>query len=77
MTLGLPARANRALEALQLGHWFLVNAEYVAVHRKVRTSFERPSGEIISIEFKIEPPAGSDTEEWIESELITRLRALI
>lgn len=77
MTLGLPARAERALHALHLGHWLLVDADYVPVHHKVRVSFEKPSGEMVKIEFKIEPTEGMETEDWIEEEIIRRSREFI
>lgn len=74
MTLGLSARAQRALEAVGLGHWLILTAEYVPVHNKVQVVYEKPSGEDLKFEFQISAGEGSDTEEWIERELIRRVR---
>ena len=49
MTLGLPARAQRALEACQQGHWLIHTAEWVPGLRKVRVYYERPSGDFYAL----------------------------
>lgn len=74
MTLGLPARAQRALDAVRLRYWLLSTAEWVPGHNKVRVVYEKPSGEELRFEFHIDEGDDSKIEEWIEGELIRRLR---
>jgi hypothetical protein len=47
------------------------------VPHKVRVSFEKPSGELVKTEFKIALTEGMETEDWIEEEIVRRLREFI
>jgi hypothetical protein len=73
MILGLPARANRALEALQINEWLILQAGYATVFRKARFAFEKPSGEEVKVEFEYPEMKDSEIEEWIERQLISQL----
>lgn len=79
MILGLPARVRRALETAGLGHWMMPVAEFTVGRRAVYVVFESPDGKEHPIEFDIEPArgtSGDDVEEWIEAEMVRRLRAI-
>lgn len=75
MPLGLPARAQRALETTGLQHWMIYDAENIVGRRAVRVAYEKLTGDVVRFEFEIAPGV-VDFEEWIEAELIQRLSRL-